>query len=51
LPHPDDAELHLGVAYFAAKQGENAKAALSAVTAADGARDLAQLWLIVGKAE
>ena len=51
LAHPDDAELHLGLAYLAAKQGEKAKAALSAVSAGDGARDLAQLWLIEGKGE
>ncbi len=51
LVHPDDAQLHLGLAYLAGKQGEKAKAALSAVSAGDGARDLAQLWLIEGKGE
>lgn len=51
LTHADDAQLHLGLAYLAAKQGEKAKAALAAVSAADGTRDLAQLWLIVGKGE
>ncbi|HUH84669.1 MAG TPA: hypothetical protein VLX85_08650 [Stellaceae bacterium] len=51
LAHPDDAELHLGLAYLAAKEGEKARATLSAVSAADGARDLAQLWLIESKGE
>ena len=48
LKYPDDAKLHLGVAYLEAKQSEKAKATLSAVRAADGAQDLAQLWLIAG---
>jgi len=51
LAHPDDAALHLGLAYLAAKQGEKARATLSAVSGGDGTRDLAQLWLIVSKGE
>jgi hypothetical protein len=46
LDYPDDARLHLGIAYIDAKRAEKAKATLSAVRAADGAQDLAQLWLI-----
>jgi hypothetical protein len=46
LDYPDDARLHLGIAYINAKRAEKAKATLSAVRAADGAQDLAQLWLI-----
>jgi tetratricopeptide (TPR) repeat protein len=48
LDYPDDARLHLGIAYINAKRAEKAKATLSAVRAADGAQDLAQLWLIAG---
>jgi tetratricopeptide (TPR) repeat protein len=48
LDYPDDARLHLGIAYINAKRAEKAKATLAAVRAADGAQDLAQLWLIAG---
>ena len=51
LAHPDDAQLHLGVAYLAAKEPEKARAALAAVSGDDGARDLAQLWLLESKGE
>ena len=46
LKSPDDAKLHLGIAYLHAKQPAKAKEVLGAVKSADGARDLAQLWLI-----
>ncbi|MGO8915610.1 MAG: hypothetical protein ACLQJR_06860 [Stellaceae bacterium] len=49
LKHPEDAELHLGVAYLQAGRKEQAAQALGAVTGADGTRDLAQLWLLVGR--
>jgi hypothetical protein len=46
LTYPDDARLHLGVAYLRRGQAAKAKEALSGVSADDGARDLARLWLI-----
>ena len=48
LKYPEDAKLHLGIAYLQAKQPAKAKEMLSSVTGADGAQDLAQLWLILG---
>jgi hypothetical protein len=50
LDHPEEAKLDLGIAYLAA--GDKAKAAsvLSSVAGEDGARALAQLWLIAGGA-
>lgn len=48
LANPDDVRLRLGIAYLKAGQAAKAKATLSAVSAADGARELAQLWLIEG---
>ncbi len=48
LKHPEDAQLHLGVAYLQAGQKDKAQASLGAVTGADGVRDLAQLWLLAG---
>ena len=50
LKHPDDAQLHLGIAYLDAGQKDKAEAALGAVTGNDGARELAQLWLLAGRA-
>ena len=46
LKHPEDARLHLGIAYLQAGQKDKAQATLGAVTGTDGARDLAQLWLL-----
>jgi len=43
---PDDANLHLAIAYFAAGQKAKAILAFKAVQGADGAADLARLWLI-----
>jgi hypothetical protein len=50
LDHPEEAKLDLGIVYLAA--GDKAKAAsvLSGVAGEDGARELAQLWLIAGGA-
>lgn len=50
LQHPDDATLHLGVAYLASGQRAKAQETLSAVAGGDGTRALAQLWLIDAKA-
>jgi hypothetical protein len=46
LEHPDDAKLHLGVAYLMSGQKAKAKETLKSVTAPDGAQDIATLWLI-----
>jgi tetratricopeptide (TPR) repeat protein len=48
LKHPEDTQLHLGVACLHAGQKDKALAALGAVTGTDGAHDLAQLWLLAG---
>jgi hypothetical protein len=48
LTYPDDAKLHLGLAYLQARQPAKAKDMLSSVTAADGPQELAQLWSIQG---
>lgn len=50
LRHPEDAKLHLGIDYFNAGDKKKAIAELHSVTGADGAADLAQLWLLhIGK--
>jgi hypothetical protein len=46
LDRADDATLHLGVAILLGADKTRAKKVLDAVTGADGARDLASLWLI-----
>jgi hypothetical protein len=47
LGHPDEAQLHLGVAYYVA--GEKAKAlqVFRAVKGTDGSAELARLWILV----
>ena len=51
LAAPEDATLHLGLAYLAAGDKPGAIRALQGVTGTDGAADLAHLWLLrVGKA-
>ncbi|MGV2288229.1 tetratricopeptide repeat protein [Trinickia sp. YCB016] len=47
LEHPDEVQLHLGVAYYVA--GEKAKAvqAFKTVKGTDGSADLARLWVLV----
>jgi len=48
LKQPEDARLHLGIAYLMAGDKTQARQTLAAVGGADGTRDLAQLWLIEG---
>lgn len=45
LRHPNDANLHLGIALLRAGQKSQAAAAFKAVTGNDGAADLARLWM------
>jgi len=45
--HPDDARLRYGVALLVAGQRPAAEAQFKAITATDGAADLARLWLLV----
>jgi outer membrane protein assembly factor BamD (BamD/ComL family) len=47
LAHPDQAQLHLGIAYYMAGQKAKAIQALRAVKGTDGSADIAQLWLLV----
>jgi hypothetical protein len=47
LEHADQAQLHLGIAYYIAGQKARAVQALRAVKGTDGSSDLAQLWLLV----
>ncbi|HUK59195.1 MAG TPA: hypothetical protein VLV50_08175 [Stellaceae bacterium] len=44
LDHPDDARLHLGMAYLAAGEGTKADAVFAAITSTDGDADLARMW-------
>jgi hypothetical protein len=45
--HPDEAQLHLGVAYYVAGQKARAVQTFRAVKGSDGSADLAHLWLLV----
>ncbi|HTH76320.1 MAG TPA: hypothetical protein VL635_18150, partial [Trinickia sp.] len=47
LQHLDQAQLHLGVAYYVAGQKARAVQAFRAVKGTDGSSDLARLWLLV----
>jgi hypothetical protein len=47
LDHPDEAQLHLGVAYYVAGQKAKAVQAFRAVKGTDGSADLARLWVLV----
>ena len=49
LRQPDDAKLHLGIAYLAAGQKPKAIQAFKEVGGTDGPADLARLWLIVAQ--
>jgi hypothetical protein len=51
LKHPDDAKLHLGVAYLRAGQKPKAIDALKKVGGTDGTADLAQLWILMSSAK
>lgn len=46
LKHPDDAKLHLGLAYMQAGDAGKAQNAWHSVRGNDGAADLARLWII-----
>jgi len=46
LKHPEDAQLHLGIAYLRGGQREQAVRAFKSVHGTDGAADLARLWII-----
>jgi hypothetical protein len=48
LQNPDDARLHLAIAYLQSNQKSKARDSFDAVSGKDGTRDLAQLWLIEG---
>jgi hypothetical protein len=47
LDHPDQAQLHLGVAYFVAGDKVRAVQTFRAVKGSDGSADLARLWVLV----
>jgi outer membrane protein assembly factor BamD (BamD/ComL family) len=47
LDHPDQAQLHLGEAYYVAGQKAKAIQAFKAVKGDDGSADLARLWILV----
>lgn len=49
LKRPDDAVLHLGVAYLMVGQKDRARQVLKNVQGMDGAADLARLWMIHGR--
>jgi len=46
LREPEDAKLHLGIAYLAAGQKPKAIQTFKEVGGTDGTADLARLWLI-----
>jgi hypothetical protein len=48
LHNPDDAKLHLGIAYLRAGRPADAKPVLAGIAGDDGTRTLAQLWTIEG---
>ena len=51
LRHPDDAKLHLGLAYMNAGQKAQAIAWLRSVGGKEGAAEIARLWLLrIGRA-
>ncbi|ADG19359.1 conserved hypothetical protein [Paraburkholderia atlantica] len=47
LDHPDQAQLHLGIAYYVAGQKPRAIQAFRAVKGADGSADLGRLWTLM----
>jgi hypothetical protein len=49
LKHPDDAQLHLGIAYLLGGQKEQAIRVFKSVQGTDGAADLARLWAIFAR--
>ena len=46
LNHPDDAKLHLGIAYLWAGKKSDAIKMLKSVQGTDGTSDLARYWII-----
>jgi tetratricopeptide (TPR) repeat protein len=48
LDHPEDAQLHLGIACLNAGQTARARQVLAGITAEGGAAELARLWLLRG---
>jgi tetratricopeptide (TPR) repeat protein len=51
LQSPDDAKLHLGIAYLLSGQKAKAKESFDALSPKDATRDLAQLWLLHANSE
>ncbi|HEY0820137.1 MAG TPA: hypothetical protein VGD46_15230 [Rhizobacter sp.] len=49
LKRPDEARLHLGIAYLAAGDKAKAQAVLKTVAGQDGTADLARLWLLAAR--
>jgi len=49
LKHPDDARLHLGIAYLLGGQKEQAIRIFKSVQGTDGTADLARLWAIYAR--
>jgi tetratricopeptide (TPR) repeat protein len=49
LKRPDDARLHLGIAYLRAGQKERAVQAFKSVQGTDGTADLARLWTLYAR--
>ncbi|WP_233809968.1 tetratricopeptide repeat protein [Paraburkholderia sp. HP33-1] len=47
LDHPDQAQLHLGIAYYVAGQKPRAIQAFRAVKGTDGSADLGRLWTLM----
>ncbi|MNT14925.1 hypothetical protein D3C72_1499490 [compost metagenome] len=47
--YPEEAKLHLGIAYIHAGKKANASTALKAVKGTDGAADLARYWALMNK--
>lgn len=47
IDHPDEAQLHLGEAYYLAGEKTRAVQAFRAVKGTDGSADLARLWVLV----
>jgi len=47
LDRPDEAQLHLGVAYYVAGQKAHAVQIFRAVKGSDGSADLARLWMLI----
>ncbi len=51
LKRPEDAKLHLGIAYVQSGQNAKAQTTLKGVGGADGTADLARLWSLVARSK